>query len=413
MQGKKIILLAMLTFSILSVAYLYDPIASAITNPFDVIHSLTGCCSAVHRIISAYYDSRELPNRPAVIMFGYVEGWPEVDIYCTLLYENNRTKCVGKLLQTPLNTSDTKSRTYICRMSSNETIPTHVILDRGKCGGSEKSRRIPVCNRDKITVKENIGVCIEGPLFTSEGITHEDIFEMLVEFLAMVKVLGVNIVTVYNMNTKQELLLQIQKLYPDFVDVVQWEELTGVLRYHGQDILLQDCLYRNMNRVKYLAFIDLDEMIFPAAYNTWMDMLDNLENEGKYTSYTFSNNFFPITAKAATIVDNDSCQYLKSPKYFARLKRLPWPESKRTERMKVIVKPDLLSAMCVHLICAETVRGYNMTYWVPQSVGLMAHYRVQIEENMIFGEGVEDTVAMKFKDMVMQEMQRVCSLFDT
>ena len=412
MQGKKIILLVMLTFSILSVAFLYDPLASEITNPFDVIHSLTGCCSAVHHIISAYYDSRDLPNRPAVVMFGYVEGWPEVDIYCTLLYEDNSTKCVGKVLKIPLNTSDTKSRTYICRMSSNETIPTHVILNRGKCGSSEESQRIPVYNRDKITGKENIGVCIEGPLFTSERITHEDIFEMLVEFLAMVKVLGVNIVTVYNMNTKQELLLQIQKLYPEFVDAVQWKKLTGVLRYHGQDILLQDCLYRNMNKVKYLAFIDLDEMIFPTSYNTWMDMLDHLENEGKYASYTFPNNFFPITAKAATIVGNDSCQYLKSPKYFVRLNRLPWPESRHAQRMKVIVKPDILSAMCVHLICGETVRGYHTTYWVPQTVGLMAHYRVKMEKCMIYGEEVEDTIALKYKDMVMQEMKRVCSLLD-
>ena len=90
---------------------------------------------------------------------------------------------MGKVLQTPLNTSDIKSRAYICRMSCNEMTLTHVILNRGKCEGSEESQEISVCNRDKIFVKENNSVCVEGERI--------DILEMLVEFITMVKVLGV------------------------------------------------------------------------------------------------------------------------------------------------------------------------------------------------------------------------------
>ncbi|CAI8016258.1 hypothetical protein GBAR_LOCUS9984 [Geodia barretti] len=77
----------------------------------------------------------------------------------------------------------------------------------------------------------------------------------------MVKVLGAKIVTIYNpmsgTNTGANL-----KLYPGFIDMIQWENLYGKLHYGGQRVLLNDCLYRNMRRVKYVVFSDLDEVIY-------------------------------------------------------------------------------------------------------------------------------------------------------
>ena len=383
----------------------------------DVIHNLSnvvinrGPGRTVHHIYSAYYDSRKMSNRPAIVMFGYVYKRTRDKIRCKFIYEDNSTKCMENLVHTPLIASNVRPESYFCKMSSGDRVPTHVVLsESGTCKGSNWSSPIPVWNRER-PVKEGIGVCVHGVLFNSAELTSEDIFDLVVEFVAMVKVLGVQIVTIYNLNTKHGLLEKIIELYPGFVDMVQWKNLTGILHYHGQRVLINDCLYRNMKRVKYLAFIDLDEMIFPVSTNNWSDMLQILEKKGKYASFTFSNNLFAeVPANASVSVTSHSCPY---PKYFARIRRLPWPDFKQKTKMKMIVKPEAVSALCIHDICKPTVSGYSSTFRVPPSVGLMDHYRVPIPRWYIYGKGVEDRTALKYKDHMMQEMSRVCSLIDT
>ena len=166
----------------------------------------------------------------------------------------------------------------------------------------------------------------------------------------MAKVLGVDIVTIYNKNVTRDIMEKIMHIYPRFVDIVQWENLDGILHSRGQRVLLNDCLYRNMRKVGYLGSLDLDEMIFPASTNNWRDLLNTLEKKGKYATYTFSNNFMeevPLTNVSVDLL-NRSCPYMQLPKYFVRLKRLPWPASKQNTKMKMIVKPEFVSALCIH-----------------------------------------------------------------
>ena len=386
----------------------------------DVIHHLpnvvidTGPGGMVHHIISAYYDSRKLSKRPAVIMIGYVEKRLEGNLYCTFVYEDNSTKCLGTADHFPFKAREAEnalSELYFCRMTAKDKIPTHVILTENKnCQTSNQTKRIPVWNTERIEKPYDIGVCVESPLFTSQGVNHQKVFDRMVEFMAMVKVLGAQIVTAYNWDIKQELIIKILKVYPKFIDMVQWGKISIKLHYYAQNEMMFDCLYRNMNRVKYLAFIDLDEFLFPVSSYSWMDMLKILEQKGKYAGYMFLNNFMAITP--TTSPTNQSCPYL-TPKYFVRLKRHNWPEYRKYRRTKLIVKPYLLSSMWVHSIWGETISGYNETFLVPNSTGMMFHYRVPLPKSLIFDKGVEDRTALKYKDEVMQEIKRVCSLIDT
>ena len=385
---------------------------------FDVIHYHpnvvidNGPNRTLHHIISAYYDSRKLLNRPAIIMFGYVQKrLKEGNLYCTLVYEDSSTKCIN-LTHGYLHEPNLLSELYYCKMSSKDKIPTHVVLtEKDNCEIFDQSKRIPVWNTEAAKMHYDIGVCVESPLFTTSSVTHQALFDRMVEFMAMVKVLGAQIVTAYNWNMKKELAMKILKLYPEFIDMVQWGKITVNLHYYGQNVMLRDCLYRNMNRVKYLAFIDLDEIIFPLSNYSWMDMLKSLEKEGKYASFTFQNMFISkVQAKQSTTVGSQTCPYMKLPKYFVRWQRLPWPRYPLA-RMKVIVKPQLLSAMCVHRLCHEVIHGYKSSLYVKNTTGVMFHYRIPMLQGL--GKRVEDRTALKYKDQVMQEMKRVCSLFDT
>ena len=385
----------------------------------DVIHYHpnividNGPNKTVHHIISAYFDSRKLPNRPAIIMFGYVQKRLKGNLYCVLVYEDSITKCTN-LTHGYLHRPNTLSELYLCRMSSKDKIPAHVVLtEEDNCEISKQSKRIPVWSTDTPEMHYDIGVCVESPLFTGSGVTNQTLFDRMVEFMAMVKVLGAKIVTVYNLNMKKELAMKILKLYPEFIDMVQWEKITVNLHYYGQNVLLMDCLYRNMNRVKYLAFVDLDEIIFPLLNYSWMDMLKILEQEGKYASYTFQNMFIAeVRAKSSIMVRSQTCPYLKLPKYFVRLQRLPWHRYP-PRRMKVIVKPQFLSAMCVHEVCDKVMDGYISSLYVRNTTGVMFHYRTPMLQGLGSHRGVRDRTALKYKYQVMQEMKRVCSLIDT
>ena len=387
------------------------------TFSFDVIHYLpnividNGPNKTVHHIISAYFDSRKLPNRPAIIMFGYVQKrLRKGNLHCALVYEDNSTKCTN-LTHHYLHEPKVLSELYLCKMSVTDKIPTHVVLtEEDNCEISNESEQIPVWNTETPEMHYDIGVCVESPLFTSSSVTNQKLFDRMVEFMAMVKVLGAQIVTVYNWNLKKELVMKILKLYPEFIDMVHWEKITVNLHYYGQNVMLWDCLYRNMNRVKYLAFIDLDEIIFPLSNYSWMDMLKTLEKEGKYAGFRFQNMFMAEVRVKPSTMAKQTCPYLKLPKFFVRWQRLPWHRYP-PERTKVIVKPELVSAVCVHNVCHEVMDGYKYPLYVNNTIGVMFHYRIPMLQGL--GKGVEDRTALKYKDQVMQEMKRVCSLIHT
>ena len=51
---------------------------------------------------------------------------------------------------------------------------------------------------------------------------------------------------------------------------------------------MHDCLYRNMDRVKYLAVVDLDEVLLPLKHRSWLELVDSIggQDNHRYHSYT-------------------------------------------------------------------------------------------------------------------------------
>lgn len=50
----------------------------------------------------------------------------------------------------------------------------------------------------------------------------------------------------------------------------------GDLHYYGQIPALNDCVYRNMYRSRYVAMIDTDELILPQTVNRWTFLSEDL-----------------------------------------------------------------------------------------------------------------------------------------
>ena len=70
------------------------------------------------------------------------------------------------------------------------------------------------------------------------------------------------------------------------VEILDWNlkplVFSGTDRYEGQFSVINDCIYHNMYRVKYLALMDMDEFIIPQHKNhfkiTDMLLLDLLRD---------------------------------------------------------------------------------------------------------------------------------------
>jgi hypothetical protein len=384
-----------------------DHLSNRVQNLSNVVIDI-GPDKDIHHIYSAYYDDRPLPYRPAVLMLGYIQKKGPYTLYCNFKYDDNSTRCLNRSVSlAPLLAGKVPPETYFCKINSGDGVPSHVMLStHSECDEKKWSSPIPILNQKKTKLQE-VGVCVEGTMWTADG-DNEKMFKLVLEFLSMVKVLGASIVTIYSTTVDQIILQKILWLYPGFVEIYNWEDLENVVHYHGQTVLINDCIYRNMNKVRHVVLMDLDEMIYPVAQSTWPEMLTELEKVGKYASYTFSNNFMKESHRTTSWSIGNKCSTeLKSMKYFERLERLPQPDIKKNKRMKMILKPSAVSATSVHFLGKKPVLGYERTYWVPDNVGFMAHYRKTIPQH---GKGVEDRTALRYKDPVLQEMNRLCSL---
>ncbi|XP_061074415.1 uncharacterized protein LOC133108730 [Conger conger] len=133
----------------------------------------------------------------------------------------------------------------------------------------------------------------------------------VVQSMEMYRLLGVGRVTVYKNSCSPEVQRALDYYEArGFLEVVPWPVTSlinvspgwrksaspGDLHYYGQIPALNDCLYRNMYRTKYVALHDIDELILPLKVEDWNQLLERLER--KYSSdkgFEFENHVFPIS----------------------------------------------------------------------------------------------------------------------
>ena len=77
---------------------------------------------------------------------------------------------------------------------------------------------------------------------------------------------------------------------PEVMNVLHYYEKRGVLKiydwqvpddvtslhYFGKNLQIMDCNYRHMNKVEYILFIDLDEMLLPVLHGNYSGLLQNI-----------------------------------------------------------------------------------------------------------------------------------------
>ena len=122
--------------------------------------------------------------------------------------------------------------------------------------------------------------------------------ERFVEFMEMNALLGVEMTTLYHMDSAK-----VMKPFLDYyiqrnkLTLIKWILPRSLIapQHEGQPSLNQDCVLRHMYRTKYLAILDIDETIVPREPHTytWSDMIKSIGCEDR--SVIMARNVFFLT----------------------------------------------------------------------------------------------------------------------
>ncbi|XP_077334776.1 beta-1,4-galactosyltransferase galt-1-like [Lithobates pipiens] len=181
---------------------------------------------------------------------------------------------------------------------------TYISFSSTNSINTSQSLLFEVRNRPPQPISSNFTVCISALYGNYNNVLQ------VIQSIEMYKILGASRVTIYNTNCSQD----VDKVLRHYIDegtleVVPWpidrhlqtttewrysEGLNAEVGYFGQTAALNDCLYRNMYKSKFLLLNDIDEIILPVKDWDWSSLMENLQNKHPDTSvFRFESHVFP------------------------------------------------------------------------------------------------------------------------
>ena len=241
---------------------------------------------------------------------------------------------------------------------------------------------IPIQDNDQLHSNLTFGVCLHKALYNLNDP------QLLVDWVELNIALGAEIITIYLQNVPESyytaMLPYIEKR---IVEVLDWNMKPPLVPEYtkdwGQTGTVTECIYRNINRVKYLALIDLDEFIIPQQNSSIPEMMVELE---KFTaphssaSYIFYNTWMYNDGISLPEVNiSTKCSNMKWPRYYTHtLMANPVKVDRRFPWHKIIVKPEAVNIAWYHWVLSNQ-HGYTKQYIAPPEYGLTFHYRVPVK----------------------------------
>ena len=223
------------------------------------------------------------------------------------------------------------------------------------------------------------GVCLHKSVYNIKDP------QILIDWIELYLVLGAEFFTIYFQDVP-EIFYEVMKPYINegLVEILEWRlkstVLSGTDVFWGQFSLINDCIYHNLYRVKYLALMDMDEFIIPQnkSYFKITDMLPTLQKlSPDAATYVFLHtNFLSDGVTLPEVNKSLKCSSMSWPRYFTQTLRSSDPvgDGKKYPNHKLIVQPKAVVAVDVHII-VEAKKGYTPQYHVPISLGLLFHFR--------------------------------------
>ena len=374
---------------------------------------------------AAYFDNRtDVYGGPVVVVMGFHESRKElqsgISLYCHYS-TNEHDICTGeatiyKLEDTFIEKNALVLSSYIvCSLPSDHQPPHSLYFTTHSCCSSHHTPHIPVVTPPTAT-SLTLGLCLHKALFNIKD--PQDI----VQFLELHRLLGVQWFTIYTQDIPPSSVKDILESYvaEGIAEVIEWNLniSDSIVRDYGQLSVIHDCLHRNRGRIKYLGFLDFDEVFVPHSHVTLPELLESLDQES-YGSFRFMNVFCHSVEPSLLLKTyQPSCAAVSLSKYFTRSHRSDYTESfyqdaKRSlpSRAKVIVKPQNIVRMGRHYMHLRDFHQFapnKVEHTVPGNLGLMHHYRTPDIRDEVFPLQKDD-ILYKYSQPLMKAIEkRLC-----
>lgn len=366
-------------------------------------------------VFSAYFDDRFTKQ---IVIISILEG-ENYDLQCIVWFSLNSSTLIKANVKSIPEGSDRRyTASYIiCPIASSRT-PIYVSIIRTVCTSIDNI--IPIKPIGKSPSNRTFSVCVT-PLNLNYNNANQ-----LIEMLSINQLMGVSHIYFYNYSTGNA----TDKIFHEFsrrrfVTVVPWNLPMKVhiwpipdgyveeVKYFGQMAMLNDCLYRNMGRYKYVAFADLDEYLIPRRHRNWHELLDSIEFPASTKAWMFRNTFFKTEWPSAPDMANNRTIAALHAMSLLKVRR-ETTISPPYQRSKMIVDPLAVNIIGVHNVWEFCDKGPSSTEAFSTSVlsvedGVCHHYRFW--DGMGEATFVEDRNIFRLRDDLVGALQKNRKLF--
>ncbi|XP_032357064.1 uncharacterized protein si:dkey-56i24.1 isoform X1 [Etheostoma spectabile] len=400
-------------------------------KPISQLHGLPKTCplriseqtitplnNTKHLLVSAYMDQREKGFDIRIIgIFKRDSIQPLYCLFCCAGQLSSKTSPTTILQHTdnfgfPFVTTD-----IMCQIPQN-CIATHVsLLTQPDNVTVFNQTWLPIRNqktneKEEKPLRFNFTVCISN-LFGD----YNNVLQFA-QTLEMYRLLGVDRVVIYNTSCGPDLDRLLQSYSREgFVEMVPWpidqhlnpsrgwlfSESGGDVHYFGQLTTLNECIYRSMDRSRYVLLNDIDEIIMPYQHNNLMSLMDMLQQQHPNTGvYLIENHIFP--KKHFEPSGRFHLPQWNGVPGINILEHIYREEPNRNiyHPHKMIVQPRFVESTSVH----EVLKYSGQRFKVPMDVCRIIHVRVALQGSLTVKELHEDKRLWDFQEKLIPNVDK-------
>ncbi|XP_063879434.1 uncharacterized protein LOC135110749 [Scylla paramamosain] len=287
---------------------------------WQVLHT----SKATFHLYSAFFDNRTLSKpRPVIRILAMVKKYErKITLNCQLWYDSRSVPVLAKVTRfrflgyyKHVKVEELSIQPYLleCGVPSNHSqrVPKSVSLVEGRYDQPTNNLRV-IHNLHNGDRKRDFAVCVKAMMFSKDESVR------LVEWLELIFLLGADKIFLYESDIHPN-MSKVLKHYISRgqIDVKKFSlpgELPNVpalqemffrkydpVRCAPENLVYNDCLYRNINRFKFVTAMDIDEVIMPKTRSSWKEIMESVapgvlsSKDHKWSSFAhYMVYFLPI-----------------------------------------------------------------------------------------------------------------------
>nr|XP_056716118.1 uncharacterized protein LOC130486841 [Euleptes europaea] len=360
-------------------------------------------------VIAPYFDNRV---KKLIRVIAIVPHEEVKDVYCLFCCPAGDDIYISKAL---INVHEDRfgfpyAVTDLLCMEPTDCHPQYISLNRFPQGNAGLLPRFEIQNRKTTNSLVDFTVCISTMFGDYNNVLQ------FIQSMEMYKLLGVQKVVIYK-NSCSQLMEKVLEFYmaEGTVEIVLWP-ITAYLSvstewfynhdgsqigYYGQIAALNDCIYRNMYRSRYVLLNDIDEIILPNRYPDWKTMMQDLQDQNPEVGiFLFENHVFPNTV--FTSADVPSWSAVPGVNILQHVLREP-DRKEVINPQKMIVNPRKVVQTSVHSV----LQAFGESIDVPMEVAIVYHCRTPFQPDLPRESLIRDTTLWRFNSLLISRVNQV------